>query len=970
MISKRVILPVILILLVSFLFGPPNNCHSENREAIISPEVWQYLDTESFAPIIAFFSESVPSEEISTQENNFSSASTETVVSRLQKVNEEAAQPALPLLGKETARGNIRDYRPLWLINAFAAQVNSEGLERLCKMPTIKTIILDHQRRYLTSDVSAPPQITYGQTAIQEGAFLKKPSEGENDLFNLKAINAPPLWEEGYFGKGIVVAIMDTGVDPAHPDLETSYRGSLPGHSHEDSWFDATGTLPGDMPQDTHGHGTHIAGIILGGTRERPIGVAPEAHWIAVNIFSDGYAWDSHIAQAFQWLLAPGGDPARAPQIINCSWASRPEFAEDLLHWEILYNLEKAGILVVFAAGNNGIEGPGSPASYPHCFSVGALKQTGDDLTIADFSSRGPVNWQDLSYIKPELVAPGVKIVSTWPGNSYSVLDGTSTAAAHLSGAAALLLQAKPELSPSEVKYLFKSTATWHPAWDASGPRPNSVYGYGLLNAYAAAMDEPFSPDELLFFDGAEQGIMNWKTSPENPWKITRELVNNGNFSFADSPWEEYKNNVTSWLALVRPITLEGYHSPILSFQHFYNLCPKGEKKDRAYLDISVDGVNWSCLYYFTGTNEDFENFSLPINCPQGTKSIYFRFRLQSNNNGPGQGWYIDDISLSAVPLPLRALDYLRLTPEKNRIGIGEKINVRAEAIFSTHTLKDIAHEKITWHSTNPSIARIENGIVTGIAPGESIIRGTFYDKTEEFKITIVEVEGAYPQPPPGIYTNAVEVTLLPSTPGTKITYTLDGADPDPNSTAYQYPITIDQTSILKTRAYLDTIPGSILEFPYIIKKGAPVSGTIQLEGKFPSAARETTLNFFSPDTGENYLVTSLAQNGTYGIDLPLGNYTLIAACKRHLTATRDVELSKTGQLSLAPIKLHVGDLNDDNKIDLADLTILSLAYHTRPGDKNWNPLADLNGDGFINNLDLNLLIQNYGMKGDNAPGH
>ena len=154
-----------------------------------------------------------------------------------------------------------------------------------------------------------------------------------------------------------------------------------------------------------------------------------------------------------------------------------------------------------------------------------------------NFSSKGPVRWQDISYIKPELVAPGVNIISTWPGNTFAIQDGTSTAAAHLSGAAALLLEAKPDLTPAEVKYLFKSTASWDSLWDIHGPRPNNVYGYGLLDAYAAVKKDPLPrPAEILFFDGAENGVINWKTSPGNPWKITREMVGSGRFSLPTLP--------------------------------------------------------------------------------------------------------------------------------------------------------------------------------------------------------------------------------------------------------------------------------------------------------------------------------------------------------------------------------------------------------------------------------------------------
>jgi len=968
---KRFMIPITCIFIAFILVNPFTGSRGRSSAPVIASEVYQYLENASFAPVIVVFKEKAGLGE-ALSKNSPEFTSTRTVVSELQKVTNASETQILPLLKKEIAEGNLLDYTPLWIINAFSAQVNKESLKSLSQIPQIKTIRLDQRRQYLSG--SSEPCVTVDDqaAAFQEGVFMEEfPGEGK-DLYNLQAVNVPPLWEEGYFGDGVVVAVMDTGVDLSHQALEQNYRGNLPGHSHKDSWFDATKTVTNsdDGPSDTHGHGTHIAGIILGGTKEKPLGIAPEAHWIAVNIFADGYAWDSHITQAFQWLLAPGGNPDHAPDIINCSWASKPEFAEDYLHWEILYTLENAGILVVFAAGNNGEEGPGSPASYPHAFSVGALKQAGNGLETASFSSRGPVRWQDISYIKPELVAPGVNIVSTWPGNNFAVQDGTSTAVAHLSGAAALLLEAKPDLTPAEVKYLFKSTASWNSLWDEEGLRPNNVYGYGLLDAYAAVKSDPLPPaGELLLFDGAEEGIINWKTSPENPWKITREMVGSGHFCFSDSPWEDYKNKAASWLALANPVSICGYHSPVLSFKHFYDLQKSDGAEDYAYIEISIDGINWSALYRFSGSNETLQPFTIPISLPAEAGSFYLRFRLQSNTDDSGQGWYLDDITLTASPLPLSDLDRLRLTPERTRLGLGEEIRVEADAMFSFSLLKEIDPEQVTWDSSDPSVAQVKNGVITGLTPGESIIRGTFHDKSAEFKVTVIEVKTAAPQPGPGTYINEVTVNLEPVTSGSKITYTLDGTDPDEKSTVYENPIVISETNILKTRIYVDNIPGPVSEYPYTVLEGARVAGTIQCQERSLITGEDLTAFFISRELEESYPATSFNRDGSFAFDLPLGRYCLVVKGEQYLTRTLEFELQEKGILDLGLIKLWAGDLNNDNRIDLTDLTLLSLANDTRPGDDNWNPLADLNGDSYVNIFDLTILTQNYGMIGNSIAG-
>jgi hypothetical protein len=198
-----------------------------------------------------------------------------------------------------------------------------------------------------------------------------------------------------------------------------------------------------------------------------------------------------------------------------------------------------------------------------------------------------------------------------------------------------------------------------------------------------AVNSHSFPTREILFSDGAEEGIINWSTSPADPWKITREKVHEGIFAFADTPWENYANNSHSWISLAVPLSLCGYHSPVLSMQHFYDLqTGKDKDDDYAYLEISIDGKNWAHLYRFSGTNKEYGPFSLPLNIPSGADSFYFRFRLKSNNNGPGVGWYLDNISISALPLSLEALERMVLSPERTIIGTGDSLTIKADAIF------------------------------------------------------------------------------------------------------------------------------------------------------------------------------------------------------------------------------------------------------------------------------------------------
>ncbi len=284
----------------------------------------------------------------------------------------------------------------------------------------------------------------------------------------------------GLDGRGVVVANLDTGVDWQHPALIRQYRGYNPKGPaiHAGNWYVATNE-PYAYPGDGHGHGTHTMGTILGDDGAgRRSGVAPGARWIAVKLFTnDGVTYESWIHDAFQWILAPAGDPALAPDIVNNSWGSDvggdERFRADVAAWRA------AGILPVFSAGNNGPRAGsiGSPASYPEALAVGAIDS---ERTVAAFSARGPSPWGE---VKPELVAPGVDVWSTFPGGGYALGDGTSMAAPHVAGVAALLLQANDALTPDQIEAILRATAR-----PLGTTTPDPASGWGVVNAYAAGL--------------------------------------------------------------------------------------------------------------------------------------------------------------------------------------------------------------------------------------------------------------------------------------------------------------------------------------------------------------------------------------------------------------------------------------------------------------------------------------------------
>ncbi|MCC7352885.1 MAG: S8 family serine peptidase [Anaerolineae bacterium] len=293
--------------------------------------------------------------------------------------------------------------------------------------------------------------------------------------WNIARVRADRVWTAlGIDGNGVVVANIDSGVDGQHPALARRYRGYNPKGlpQHTGNWIDTTneGYL---YPGDAHGHGTHTMGTMVG---ENGIGVAPGAQWIAVRAFDiQGRALDSWIHAAFQWIIAPAGDPALAPDVVNNSWGT--DSGAMLNFWDDLEAVRAAGILPVVSAGNTGPQRGtvSAPASYPAALAVGALDDTD---TVAAFSSRGPSPFGE---VKPEVVAPGAGVRSSFPGGTYALNTGTSMAAPHVAGLVALLHQADPTLGVDQIERIITGTARALGAFP-----PDNDAGWGLVDAYAA----------------------------------------------------------------------------------------------------------------------------------------------------------------------------------------------------------------------------------------------------------------------------------------------------------------------------------------------------------------------------------------------------------------------------------------------------------------------------------------------------
>jgi len=407
-----------------------------------------------------------------------------------------AAQPGARLsviVQKAGASGQVEDLvrslggavtSDLRIINAFAAELPGWAVSTVARAAGVRWVSWD------------APMVTSGQpidTGNLQSAFIR-------------TVGADRVWNEGPAyrqGEGVAIAIVDSGNCQANGAPCDSVTGQN-GQSHVAAAVSVL-TGAGSGPYDFFGHGSLIEGLAAGtgmGLSGRYFGVAPGANLVSVRVADNlGMATSADVVKGLQWVLDHKAE--YNIRVVNLSlnssvaesYNTNPLSAACEILW---FN----GIVVVVSAGNNGTATLYPPANDPFVITVGATddKGTADlgDDTLADFSAYGVA---ESGVVKPDLVAPGTNLISMVPRTknkiwkdhathrtglqaaqeNYMRVSGTSFATPIVSGAAALLLQGEPNLTPDQVKYRLMATAnqSW-PAYEATKA------GAGLLDIYAA----------------------------------------------------------------------------------------------------------------------------------------------------------------------------------------------------------------------------------------------------------------------------------------------------------------------------------------------------------------------------------------------------------------------------------------------------------------------------------------------------
>jgi hypothetical protein len=319
-------------------------------------------------------------------------------------------------------------------------------------------------------------------------------------FWGLDRVGAPTAWAAGITGAGITVAVIDTGVDYLHPDIDANIwtnTREIAGNGIDDDNNGFIDDIRGwdfayndNDPSDVNGHGTHVAGTIAAENNGfGQIGVAYNARIMPVKVLSDtGSGSFSNVARGIRYAADNGAD------VINLSLGGTSGSFELL---EAIRYASSRGSLLLMSAGNSSMTTPGFPAAYASetGLAIGAVDISG---TFASFSNQA--GSAEIDYV----TAPGVNVYSLSPNNAYRSLNGTSMAAPHVAGVAALLLSYRPELTPVQLESLLISTTK--PSADAlATPSAPQAPAGGITAAFAeeaSLIELPWIDDDDSDFGG------------------------------------------------------------------------------------------------------------------------------------------------------------------------------------------------------------------------------------------------------------------------------------------------------------------------------------------------------------------------------------------------------------------------------------------------------------------------------------
>ena len=413
------------------------------------------------------------------------------LVDELKNFTEKEQKEILSILDAEQRSSKVKDISCHWLANYINCSTTADVIYQLSQHPDVLVIGYNEEKVLVSNNYSERAEDVTGMTE------------------NITKVNADDVWNMGYTGDGVVVAVIDSGVNYNHVDIANNlWDGGAEFPNHGYNTYDGN-----NDPMDRFGHGTHCAGTICGdGTSGTKTGIAPKATLMCVKSVSDEGTGTAHnINSGMEWAVEHNAD------VLSMSLGvTLPELSEKTMLRRSCVTALELGVVASVAAGNYGaneymmikpvpdnvIIPGGCPPPWLHpdqqentgalscVVSVGAVDYNDNP---ADFSSQGPVTWQESEFndypynpgiglIRPDICAPGVSILSLdySSNNGHTSMNGTSMATPCVAGIMCLMLEKDPSLTPADICRILETTSV-----KLTNTKSNKT-GTGRVDALAA----------------------------------------------------------------------------------------------------------------------------------------------------------------------------------------------------------------------------------------------------------------------------------------------------------------------------------------------------------------------------------------------------------------------------------------------------------------------------------------------------
>ena len=555
------------------------------------------------------------------------------LVDELKNFTEKEQKEILSILDAEQRSSKVKDISCHWLANYINCSTTADVIYQLSQHPDVLVIGYNEEKVLVSNNYSERAEDVTGMTE------------------NITKVNADDVWNMGYTGDGVVVAVIDSGVNYNHVDIANNlWDGGAEFPNHGYNTFDGN-----NDPMDRFGHGTHCAGTICGdGTSGTKTGIAPKATLMCVKSVSDEGTGTAHnINSGMEWAVEHNAD------VLSMSLGvTLPELSEKTMLRRSCVTALELGVVASVAAGNyganeymmikpvpdNAIIPGGCPPPWLHpdqqentgalscVVSVGAVDYNDNP---ADFSSQGPVTWQESEFndypynpgiglIRPDICAPGVSIVSLdySSNNGHTSMNGTSMATPCVAGIMCLMLEKDPSLTPADICRILETTSV-----KLSNTKSNKT-GTGRVDALAAmnAIDNGdfrYVSHKINDKNGNNNGNIN----PGENANIDITFNNSSNDSFSNvkavlRSSSEYVT-ITDSIAQISSINAKGNTTieNIFAFTLDENTTP------RTLLAFDV--------YFYNENDEVISYIRVPVYV-SGSEIQFSSFIIQNDDNGNG----------------------------------------------------------------------------------------------------------------------------------------------------------------------------------------------------------------------------------------------------------------------------------------------------------------------------------------------